>query len=221
MKEKIVSNTKIAPNLTGTPAGYWTSREAYLLALVCLTSGLLIGYVFHGSQSPVAALPNMTQTASAAPGAANPQQPMPTVKDLEPLASPLLMKLRANPKDVETLTQLGNLYYDHHLYAESTKYYEQSLELAPNNPNVRTDLGTAYWYSGFPERAVAEYEKSLAVDAKHANTLYNMGIVRLEGLNDSQGALRAFEKLLAANPSPEQRARALELMERARQKKAS
>lgn len=210
------ANTKHAP--TNTP-GYWTAREAYLLAAVCLMAGLLIGYVFHGSAPQVAGVPAGVQTASM--GSSPSQQPMPTAKDLEPLAGPLLMKLRSNPKDVETLTQLGNLYYDHQLHAEAVKYYAQSLELQPKNINVRTDLGTAYWYSGFPEKAVAEYEKSLAIDAAHANTLFNLGIVRLEGLNDPAGALRAFEKLMAANPSAVQRERAVEMMERARQKKAS
>ena len=42
--------------------------------------------------------------------------------------------------------------------------YTRALELRPNDLNVRTDLGTPFWYGGFPEKAIAEYQKSLAVD---------------------------------------------------------
>lgn len=207
--------SKAAPT---SQTNYWTNREAYLLALVCLMAGLLIGYIFHGSAAPVN--PVVASTPAGAAIAA-PAQPAPSVKDLEPLAGPLLMKLKVNPKDSETLIQLGNLYYDHQLFADSVPYYTRALEAQPKNVNVRTDMGTAYWYSGFPDKAVAEYEKSLTVDPNHANTLFNLGIVRLEGLSDAAGALRAFEKLLASNPNASQRERALELMARARQRKAS
>jgi len=41
--------------------------------------------------------------------------------------------------------------------------------------------------------------------------------VKLEGMKDAAGALAAFEKLMSANPSPAQRAKAVELMARAKQ----
>lgn len=188
---------------------FWTPREAYLLALVCLMSGLVLGYLFHGS-SPGAIQAPVT-VAAAAPGAA-----MAKVEDLAVLAAPLLAALKVDPKNAGTLIQLGNLYYDHQLFAESIEYYRRALEFEPRNINVRTDLGTAYWYSGFPEKAVAEYEKSLAVDASHVNTVFNMGVVRLEGLKDAKGAAKYFEKVLTLNASPQQLEKARELLAKAK-----
>lgn len=196
------------------PEGYWSSREAYLLALVCLLSGLVMGYLFHGSSAPAPA------TVAAAQGSAPAAQGMPTANDLNPLAAPLLAALKTDPNNHEVLVQLGNLYYDHQVFAEAIDYYSRALAIRPNDVNVRTDLGTAFWYSGFPEKAVAEYEKSLAVDPKHMNSLFNMGVVRLEGLKDAPGAITSFERLLALNPPPPQRARAVELLARARQQQA-
>ena len=112
--------------------------------------------------------------------------------------------------------QLGNLYYDHRIYPEAIEYYTRALEVRPKDVNVRTDLGTAFWYSGFPEKAVAEYEKSLAVDPAHANTLFNLGIVRSEGLKDSAGAIAAWEKLLKTNPQHPEKQRVLDLIEKTR-----
>lgn len=197
-----------------TTDGLWTSREVYLLALVCLLSGLVMGYLFHGSSAPAPAT-----VAAAQPSAAG-QQAMPTASDLSPLAAPMLEALKRDPNNFDALVQLGNLYYDHHIFPEAIDYYTRALALRPNEVNVRTDLGTAFWYAGFPEKAVAEYEKSLAVDATHVNTLFNMGVVRMEGLKDAQGAAAAFEKLLRQNLAPQQRARAEEMLARARQQGA-
>lgn len=194
------------------PSGQWTSREAYLLALVCLLSGLVLGYLFRGSSPP----PSTTlaaQPSAPAPGGG----PMPSAQDLNPIAAPLLAALKVDPNNVETLVQLGNLYFDHRVYPEAIEYYSRALELRPSDVNARTDLGTAFWYSGFADKAVAEYEKSLALDPNHQNTLFNLGVVRLEGLKDPAGAIASWEKLLQLNPPDPQRQKAMELMARARQ----
>ena len=179
----------------------WTNREAYLLAGICLLSGLVLGYLIHGSSAP------LPSAVDAAP---------PTAKTLEPIAAPLLAALKVDPKNADTLIQLGNLYYDHQVYPEAIEYYNRALEVRPKEVNVRTDLGTAYWYSGFPEKAVAEYEKSLAAEPSHANSLFNLGVVQLEGMKSPARAIAAWERLLAANPQAPQRQRALELMAKAR-----
>jgi cytochrome c-type biogenesis protein CcmH/NrfG len=200
------------PNEKNRPNATWTSREAYLLALVCLTSGLLLGYLFRGSSPPVPV------TAGAATPAAN-APAMPTAEALQPLAAPLLAALKVDPKNADTLVQLGNLYYDHRVYPEAIEYYTRALELTPNNVNVRTDLGTEFWYAGFPEKAVVEYQKSLSIDPVHPNTLFNLGVVRSEGLRDYAGAVAAWEKLLQSNPQYPEKVRVLQLIEKAKSQK--
>ncbi|MBI3670691.1 MAG: tetratricopeptide repeat protein, partial [Acidobacteria bacterium] len=158
--------------------GTWTSREAYLLALVCLMLGLVVGYMFRGSAAVPGAVPVTTAGVTPPAGASPAPSAPPTAESLQPLAAPLLAALKADPKNADTLVQLGNLYYDNHVYPQAIEYYTRALELRPNDPNVRTDLGTAFWYSGFAEKAVAEYQKSLAANPTHANTLFNVGVVR-------------------------------------------
>lgn len=203
-------------NQTNPSGGTWTNREAYLLALVCLIAGLLVGYILRGSSPAPGTSGGIAPTGGAAPSA---PAAMPTAESLQPLAEPLLAALKADPKNVDTLVQLGNLYYDHHIYPEAIEYYTRALEVRPNDVNVRTDLGTAFWYSGFPEKAITEYQKSLAMDQSHANTLFNLGIVRSEGLRDYTGAIAAWEQLLKANPQYPQRQHVLDLIEKARSQK--
>jgi cytochrome c-type biogenesis protein CcmH/NrfG len=195
-------------------SGLWTTREAYLLAMVCLFVGVVVGYFLRGSAAP-------SQTTAAGGGGAQPAAPPQTQSlqspaSLNPTVQPMLDALKADPRNFEVLVNLGNTYYDHQFYDEAIKYYERALEVSPNDVNVRTDMGTAYWYSGQPQRAVEEFQKSLAQDPNHAQTLFNMGIVKSEGLHDNAGAIAAWEKLLKTNPDYPQKDRVQQLLQKAR-----
>ncbi|HXV73229.1 MAG TPA: tetratricopeptide repeat protein [Sphingomonadales bacterium] len=191
-----------------------------MLALVCLFAGFALGFLFRGSSAPmVTSAGAVSGPAVPTPGGSLPQggnSPLHDAQLVEPLAAPLKMAVQANPKNFEALVQLGNLYYDHHVYAEAIDYYGRALELRPTDANVRTDRGTALWYSGFADQALAEYERVLSAQPNFAPALMNMGIVKLEGLRDSRGAVAAWEKMLAANPNHPERQRVQMLIQRAR-----
>ncbi len=198
------------------PAGNWTGREAHLLALIGLLLGVAVGYLVRGSSSPA-----VPPVEAAMPGAGSPGEkaPLHSAEAVKPLAAPLLAVLQSDPKNADILVQLGNLYYDHHVYSEAIEYYRRALELRPKDANVRTDLGTAYWYSGFPDKAVAEYEEALAAQPAYSPTLLNLGIVRLEGFKDAAGAVAAWEELLRTNPEHPEKQRVLDLIARAKSQK--
>lgn len=109
--------------------------------------------------------------------------------------------LARDPKNFEAAVKAGNLLYDAQRYVESIGFYQQAFALKPTDINVSTDLGTALWYAGRPDDALAQYEKSLAIDATHAQTLFNVGIVRADGKRDYTGAVAAWDTLLKTNPA--------------------
>jgi tetratricopeptide (TPR) repeat protein len=199
------------------PRGTWSSREAYLLALACLVSGLLMGYLLRGTSPgvPSAAMIPAGASAPASQAAGGMAPPPATAETLQPLAAPLLAALKADPNNADTLISLGNLYYDQHIFPQAIEYYTRALAVRPNDANVRTDLGTAYWYSNLPNQAVSEYEKSLKLAPTHANALFNLGIVRSDGLHDYKGAIAAWEKLLQTNPQYPERQRVQGLIAKA------
>jgi tetratricopeptide (TPR) repeat protein len=194
----------------------WTSREAYLLAMVTLFCGLVAGYLFHGSSSPSTATAAPAQTSAAPAPAAVPSLQSPDQLNL--MVQPLLDAAKANPSDPKPLVEIGNAYYDHQFYPEAIKYYQKALALKPNDVNVRTDMGTAMFYSGSSAQAIAEFEKGLKVDPKHAQTLFNMGVVKLQGLNDPRGAIAVWQRLLETNPNYPDKQKVLEMMEKAKSK---
>ncbi len=193
------------------PTPSWTSREAYLLALICLIVGLIVGYLFRGTA------PATSVTSAAAPSSVPTGKSAPTSPQaLAQLAAPLLAAVKTDPRNVEALIRLGNFYFDNQAWAEAIEYYSRALELRPEDVNVRTDRGTAYWYSGFPDKAVEDYERSLTYQPDHANTLFNLGVVRLHGFGDTAGAIAAWDKLLKLHPQHPQRARIETLIAQAR-----
>ena len=191
-----------------------SNSDLYLFGLICLVVGFFLGYFFRGSQD------HSHPPASGATSAASiPAEPSSATggADFQQQASVLKMALQANPRDVTTLAHLGNLYYDHQRWAEAISYYERVLEESPNLTDIRTDMGTAYYYNGNPQRAVEQYEKVLRVAPTHHNALFNLGIVRLDGLKDSASAIAAWEKLLRSNPPPAQAEQARAQIARAKQ----
>ena len=185
-------------NLQPSSPKTWSSREAYLLAMVCLFVGLIGGWLFRGSSSagapPAATAP--AQTSSSSSG-----ESFQSIATLNQEAQPLLDALKVNPKDVPTIVKLGNVYYDHKSWSEAIRYYQRALDLRPDDPNVRTDMGTAYYYSGFPDKAIEEFNKVLKTQPNYPNTLFNLGVVRRDAYKDSAGALAAWDKLLKNNPN--------------------
>ncbi|MBI3403513.1 MAG: tetratricopeptide repeat protein [Acidobacteria bacterium] len=108
--------------------------------------------------------------------------------------------LARDPKNAQAAIKAGNLLYDAHRYVEAIGFYQQAFALTPTDINLSTDLGTALWYAGRADEALAQYEKSLAIDGTHAQTLFNVGIVRSDGKHDYRGAIAAWETLLKTNP---------------------
>jgi tetratricopeptide (TPR) repeat protein len=131
-------------------------------------------------------------------------------------ADPLLQALKIDPNNYETLVKLGNLYYDYKVFPEAISYYEKAVKINAKDVNVLTDLGTAYWYAGFPEKAVVRYEQALVIQPTYGQTLFNLGVVRLDGLKDARGAVAAWEKLLSSNPQYPERQKVQEMLAKAR-----
>jgi len=77
---------------------------------------------------------------------------------------------------------------------------QQAFAANRQDVSLSTDLGTALWYAGRPAEALAQYDRSLAINATHAHTLFNIGIVRADGTHDHAGAITAWETLLKTNP---------------------
>ena len=192
-----------------------TDTNRGLLAASCVAStlfGVIVGYLLAGGTAAPSA--PVTYAPPAASGQVTPVASIVTDADLQPYRN----ILASDPKNAAAATALGNKLYDAGRYAEAIVYYQQAFRLNPKDVNVSTDLGTALWYAGRPDDALAQYQKSLAIDPAHAQTLFNQGIVRLEGKQDAVGAIQAWQTLLTKNPAYPDADKVRGLMKEAQQK---
>src|ERR1019366_2523939 len=188
-------------------------KYSWILYAVCtLIVGGLGGYMLAvAGTRPGAGVP--VQTAAAAP------PPAPAAPLVDEAALQAYRDILArDPKNLQSAVKAGNLLYDARRYDEAIPFYQHAFLLNESDVTVRTDLGTALWYADRPDDALAQYERSLKTSPTHAQTLFNVGIVRADGKHDYAGAITAWEKLLATTPDYPNAAGVRELMADARLK---
>ncbi|HUO26342.1 MAG TPA: tetratricopeptide repeat protein [Candidatus Aquilonibacter sp.] len=197
----------------------WTSVQAYTLAVICLLLGVAGGWLFRGSQAPAAAAPEAASApAPASENAGMNAQPSPEqMKQMaDTQAAPLLQKLKSDPNNTELLTSVGNFYYDAQIYPTAIDYYQRALKIKPADAGVRTDMATAYWYLGNADQAIDEFNQALSYEPDKSSTLFNLGVVKWQGKMDINGAVAAWQKLLATNPNYEGKQKVEEMIAQAK-----
>ena len=214
---------------TQTPtSGKWTSSQAYVISVICLVAGFAIGYIARSSGSThAAAVPAQPLQASGVPagmgtgvppaGAAQAPTPEQLRHMADAQAEPLLAQLKTTPNDADLLYKIGNLYYDAQQYPQAVKFYESCLKINPKATDVRTDMATAYHFMGESDLALKEYNEVLKIDSKHANALFNEGMVKWQDKKDMSGAIVAWKHLLETNPNYPQRDHVQSLIAQAEQ----
>jgi len=83
------------------------------------------------------------------------------------------------------------------------KTLEQKAAQNPNDATAWTQLGNTYFDAGFAGRAIAAYQKSLAIDPNQPNVLTDMGVM-LRQDHKFQEALDAFQQAAKLDPKHEQ-----------------
>jgi len=118
----------------------------------------------------------------------------------------------ANPKDREALVALGNVLFDiaqkssePARFSEARIYYEKALALKSNDANIRSDLGLTYYFGqpADPQRAIAEYRRSLVIDPRHEPTLQNLAaaLIKTGQREEAERRINELQSLDASNPA--------------------
>jgi len=187
-----------------TAASAWQAKQVYTMAVISLVVGLAIGYLFRGSQSP--APPAVDAQANPQPGVPPGHMggQMPSLEQMKQMAdtkaAPLLEKLKTDPTNSALLFQVGNIYKATHQFKDAASYYGKAVQADPKNVAIRTELASCLYYDGDVDGAISQLEQSLHYDPKDANTLFNLGMVKWKGKQDSKGAVAAWQQLLKSNP---------------------
>jgi cytochrome c-type biogenesis protein CcmH/NrfG len=112
-----------------------------------------------------------------------------------------LNKIVANdPTNVKAYVAMGNIYFDTNRNADAVTAYKKALELNPDDPNVRTDMGVCLKRLGRIDEAVSEFKKASRSDPRHFQSRYNLGVTLLQNKKDLRGALSTWEALVRDIP---------------------
>ena len=137
----------------------------------------------------------------------------------EPMAS-LPSPIAEPPPDVshlspsEAAAQLGHWHYDRERWPQAIQQYEAALRLGLDTPDVHTDLGNCYRFTGQASRALEQYQIAQRKNPQHRNSLYNMGGLYAEVLNDPAKAKATLEEYLRRFPQGEDSEKAKALLAR-------
>jgi cytochrome c-type biogenesis protein CcmH/NrfG len=200
-----------------------TKQQAMVLAGVCLVVGIGGGWLIRGMQNTPGA--ETAQAAGVTEKVPSPASQSPDPARLKAMAdaqaAPLVAKLASEPANPDLLTSIGNLYYDAQQYPAAIDYYGRELKVRPADVGVRTDMATAWWYTGNADTAIAEFNTALTYAPANANTLFNLGLVKWKGKADGAGAVGAWDKLLKANPNYEGKDKVEQMMAEVKQHAAA
>jgi len=121
-------------------------------------------------------------------------------------AAPDLSKM--SPADAAVIQ--GNLAYDHQQWPDAIRQYQEAIAKGRDNPDVRTDLGNAFRFSGQPEKALEHYTIAQQQNPQHENSLFNQIGLFIEVMHDPLRAIPVCEEFIRRFPSSEKTAKVKE-----------
>ena len=113
-------------------------------------------------------------------------------------------------------TQMGNLLFDSQQYDKALPFYQKSISLNPNNPDVIVDLGVCFFNLKEYPKATDHFDQALKINADHVNALYNMGVVAVQ-VGDIDRLIHFWSRLREVAPESPQAQRAGQILEQIHQ----
>ena len=176
--------------------------------LIGLMVGLAVGYVLAERQPipPARALKMIQQGQGEKLPPGHPQLEKPSSpkdSEFEQQVTSLTTMLAQEPDNVEVMTALGNLYFDHAKWEDAEHWYQESLKRKPGDLNVMTDYAVVLRNLGKGQEALNLLNTVLKKDPGHWQAMYNKVIVLNFDLHQHDKALevlKQLEKLRSTHP---------------------
>ena len=177
-----------------------TARELSVIVVAALCSISIMGWIVwseRADRTPLTALPVEDGRDDTGSGQIS--------RDVDEVqVATLQTKAESTPEDISSRLALGDLYFRAGRFDEAIPWFEQAIALDPAHGEGRTNLGVSYYYSGQTSRAVETFEYLLEIYPEHQRALLSLGIVKAFGLQDLDGAMAAWERVIEIAPdSPE------------------
>jgi hypothetical protein len=110
----------------------------------------------------------------------------------------LKQKVEANPKDTDSLKELGNMYYDIGWADKAIEYYGKYLAIIPDDSFVLNDMGRMYIAADDLGSAIKNLNRSVELNPTLPQPFINLGLA-YAGQGKYEEALSVLEKAVAVS----------------------
>ena len=112
----------------------------------------------------------------------------------------LQLVIDQDPKEVKAYLELG-YFYQKTLNPIAASYYQNALNVDPNNVEIHYNLGKLYQDLEQYQDAEQEYKTAIQLDEKHVPSLNNLGYMYLDDpFNKYEDAVKLFSQAIKVNP---------------------
>jgi len=101
--------------------------------------------------------------------------------------------------DAQAAREAGDAYENLQQWPEAIQAYTQAIAAGTDNPDIRTDLGVAYFRSSQPQKALEQYARAQSENPRHENSLFNEGSAYAV-LGDNARAITVWQQYLQHFP---------------------
>jgi cytochrome c-type biogenesis protein CcmH/NrfG len=122
-------------------------------------------------------------------------------------------RLSKDSNDIEAAISLGNIFYDNGDAGQAILYCRRALDINPDLPGVRTDLGTMYWHNDDISLAEQAFRDAIARDSGFGHAYVNLGLLLHRAKDNVTEARTVWQQLLTVNPEHDVAAKARELLQ--------
>lgn len=114
----------------------------------------------------------------------------------------LMSKLQANPQDVATLSQLGDLYFQAQDYKTAGDWMTKILAVDPKNISALLGLGAAQFNQGDSAGAEKQWRAVIAIEPQNQEAYYDLGFMYLsENPPDMANVAAMWNRVIEIDPT--------------------
>lgn len=177
------------------------NREQAAFLVGGFAFGLLVGYgLFNALNSGPFQAPAPTAANVAAP--AGPPAPTQVAGGGAPMVqriNELKRRVQAQPKDVEALLELGDLYRQASMWEQASEFYGRAVQADPDNIDLARALAYMYQDNGRCEEAVPHYQRAIEATPGNPDLLTDLGVC-YRSLGQYDRALELFRRASGLDP---------------------
>lgn len=111
--------------------------------------------------------------------------------------------LEKNPKDINTMIALGDIYLNSNNVRDAYQLFLQAVKVDPNNAHVLNDLGSIYQQIARYDEAINSYQRAYNSDPGHGSSLLNMALIYSQHKKEYPKAMELLQTFLSGSPEPQ------------------